>query len=213
LVAKIFREKYYPQGNFLDVNLGRRPSYAWRSIWNAKPLLEEGLIWRVGNGESIQIWGDRWIPSKGSHRIQSPVRTLPMDAKVSALLDLDTGWWKIDLVNALFNAEEAKEICGMVVCPQRREDQLVWVGTKNGEFTVRSAYHLAHEIECVDEGSCSNACEIKSVWKVIWKIKGSRVVKTFLWQACNNILPTKELLFKRCITTDPLCPICGLVRG
>jgi hypothetical protein len=37
------------------------------------------------------------------------------------------------------------------------------------------------------------------------------VVKTFLWQACNNILPTKELLFKRRITVDPLCPICGLV--
>jgi hypothetical protein len=36
-------------------------------------------------------------------------------------------------------------------------------------------------------------------------------VKTFLWQACNNILPTKELLFKRHISDDPLCPICGLV--
>jgi hypothetical protein len=125
LVAKIFREKYYPQGNFLEANLGRRSSYAWRSIWNARPLLEDGLIWRVGNGESIQIWGDRWIPSKGSHWIQSPVQTLPMDAKVSALLDLDTGWWKIDLVNALFNAEEAKAICGMAVCPQRMKDQLV----------------------------------------------------------------------------------------
>jgi ribonuclease HI len=30
----------------------------------------------------------------------------------------------------------------------------------------------------------------------------------FLWQACNNILPTKENLWKRKITNDPLCPVC-----
>ncbi|XP_059441702.1 uncharacterized protein LOC132174001 [Corylus avellana] len=36
------------------------------------------------------------------------------------------------------------------------------------------------------------------------------MVKTFMWQACNNILPTKELLYKRKIVQDPLCLICGL---
>jgi hypothetical protein len=32
----------------------------------------------------------------------------------------------------------------------------------------------------------------------------------FLWKACNNILPTKENLFKRGIVDDHLCLICGL---
>jgi hypothetical protein len=32
----------------------------------------------------------------------------------------------------------------------------------------------------------------------------------FLWQACNNILPTKDNLFKRKITDDPLCSMCQL---
>lgn len=36
------------------------------------------------------------------------------------------------------------------------------------------------------------------------------MVKTFLWKACSDILPTKELLFRRHVTLDPLCPICGL---
>ena len=35
-------------------------------------------------------------------------------------------------------------------------------------------------------------------------------MKMFLWKACSNILPMKEKLFKRRITNDPLCPICGL---
>ena len=30
----------------------------------------------------------------------------------------------------------------------------------------------------------------------------------FLWQACNNILPAKENLWKRKIIDDPLCSMC-----
>jgi hypothetical protein len=32
------------------------------------------------------------------------------------------------------------------------------------------------------------------------------VVSLFLWQACNNVLPTKENLFKKKITSDPSVP-------
>jgi hypothetical protein len=31
----------------------------------------------------------------------------------------------------------------------------------------------------------------------------------FLWRACNNILPTKENLYKKKIIDDPKCAICG----
>jgi hypothetical protein len=36
------------------------------------------------------------------------------------------------------------------------------------------------------------------------------VVKIFLWKACNNILPTKENLFKKGIGLDSKCPTCAL---
>jgi hypothetical protein len=44
LVEKIFLKKYYPGDLFLESSLGKRPFYAWRSIWNVKTLLQEGLI-------------------------------------------------------------------------------------------------------------------------------------------------------------------------
>jgi hypothetical protein len=34
--------------------------------------------------------------------------------------------------------------------------------------------------------------------------------KNFLWRACHEILPTKASLFRRKVTIDVLCPICGL---
>jgi hypothetical protein len=36
------------------------------------------------------------------------------------------------------------------------------------------------------------------------------VVKVFLWRAFINALAIKSNLYKRKITEDPLCPICGV---
>jgi hypothetical protein len=87
LVAKVYKEKYFSEVTFLDSELGSKPSFAWCSIWNSRKLLKEGLIWRVGDGESIQIWGDCWVPYPHTYSIQSPVRGLPHDSRVSSLID------------------------------------------------------------------------------------------------------------------------------
>jgi hypothetical protein len=71
LVARILKEKYFPSGSFLSATIGRRPSYAWRSICQARKVLEDGLLWRVGNGESIRIWDDKWLHSSFSHKVHT----------------------------------------------------------------------------------------------------------------------------------------------
>jgi hypothetical protein len=73
LVAKILKEKYHPNAMFLEAHIGRRPSYIWRSFWNSKKLLAYGLIWRVGDGNQIRIWRDRWalVANGGSSNLQS----------------------------------------------------------------------------------------------------------------------------------------------
>ena len=102
LVVRIFKEKYYPNSTFMDTLLGNKPSYAWRSIWNTRPFLSEGIVWRVGDGQSISIWGDRWLPVESTHAAQSPVRYLGRDAKVYELIDNNTRWWNIPLVEEIF---------------------------------------------------------------------------------------------------------------
>lgn len=53
LAAQIMKEKYYLHSDFLDASLGARPSYVWCSIFNSRDLLMEGLVWRVGDENSI----------------------------------------------------------------------------------------------------------------------------------------------------------------
>jgi hypothetical protein len=98
LATNILKEKYYLQGSFLEANLGRQPSYVWRSIWNAKRLLGEGLVWRIGNGKKVSIWSDKWAPTSTGGYIQSPIKILDQEAQVSELLDIDTNCWNMNLV-------------------------------------------------------------------------------------------------------------------
>jgi hypothetical protein len=86
----------------MESELGNRLSYAWRSIWNSKTLIKKGLIWRVGDGRSIQVWHDPWLPVPSTFKIKTRVNTLPRDAYVSDLIDRETGWWNIPLVHDFF---------------------------------------------------------------------------------------------------------------
>ena len=156
LMSRVFRQKYYPNDSFLYSQLVQTPSYAWRSIWNAKHLLLTGLIWRVGNGESVKIWGDRWIPYPSTYAIQTPPWILDKESKVSALIDENTHWWNSSLVSEIFGAEEAALIFNIPISPARQHDTLVWLETKNGEFSVKTAYHMAKENMEASNGSSSS---------------------------------------------------------
>jgi hypothetical protein len=119
---------------------------------------------------------------------------------VNELLDRDANWWNTALIHEIFQAEEAELICDLAVSPRSGVDRLI--------FTVRSAYHLAKDKYEVDKGSCSNRDSSRPMWKALWAIEGPKAAKSFLWKACSEILPTKDKLFKKNITQDPLCPIC-----
>lgn len=54
LLRRLMQAKYYPHGNIPEVR-GFLNSFSWRSIWSAKSLVSEGLIWRVGSGCSVNI--------------------------------------------------------------------------------------------------------------------------------------------------------------
>jgi hypothetical protein len=92
LAGQILKAKYCPRGSFLEATIGRCPSFAWCSILSSQELLKEGLLWRIGNRNSVKNWGNKWLPSPTTYAVQSPRTMLPMDATVSAIIDLDSRW-------------------------------------------------------------------------------------------------------------------------
>jgi hypothetical protein len=122
------------------------------------------MIWRVGDGNSIKIWGDKWIDSTYSGMIQSPVRFLGENAKVRALIDDSTKWWNYELIREVFPEDEVRRICSMVLSPLGQKDKIVWAGTKKGIFTVHNAYHKAKELYLKNEGGCSTEGNKERMW-------------------------------------------------
>jgi hypothetical protein len=84
------KAKYYPNGSFLEAQLGNQPSFAWRSIWGSGDLLKEGLMWHIGNGNREKIWMDKWVPLKHTFMIQSRPNGIEQEATFSTLIERDT---------------------------------------------------------------------------------------------------------------------------
>ena len=61
LCGQVLKAKYFPNGTILQCEARDGISYTWRSILKGVDLIKEGVIRRIGNGESVNIWTDPWI--------------------------------------------------------------------------------------------------------------------------------------------------------
>ncbi|XP_042972813.1 uncharacterized protein LOC122304620 [Carya illinoinensis] len=210
LAARIFKEKYYRKGQFVEAKIGYKSSYMWRSLLSTQALVKSGCVWRVGNGKSISIWIDRWLPNAVGFKVRSLVNRLEADSKVSSLIFEDIHSWNEVLIGEIFSRNEAAQICSVPLSWYGEDDKILWGYTKDGRFSMKSAYHLCNDMEGEGLGECSNRQAQKNVWEGIWSLVVPNSAKQFLWKAINSILPTKHNLCKRRILEDASCPICCL---
>lgn len=115
------------------------------------------------------------------------------------------------LIMENFSATEVEEICSLPICPTGLADKLIWPSTSNGNLSRKSAYHMGKNLIVQSSVECSRASTISKLWTTMWALNVPSVVKVFLWKACNNLLPTKENLFKKKKMTSVLLrPICAV---
>lgn len=208
LVAWVLKAKYYPRCNFLEARVGFCPSYSWRSIWGARHLLEAGMKWRIGDGKSVKIWHDQWIPTPTSFKVVSPVVGLHKDARVYELIDPDTKRWNNGLIDSSFLAHEGQVINSIPLNPHVCSDVLIWSGNSKGLFTVKSAYKIAvssGDSFCIGSSAVSGDVLF---WKNLWKLNIPPKIRIFGWKVCRNLLPTKSNLYHRGVKTDEGCTVC-----
>ena len=69
----MFKAKYFPRGSIFEASAATR-SYAWQSILKLREVISLGMRWKIGNGRSIDLYKDNWLPGEGSTKIVSPRR-------------------------------------------------------------------------------------------------------------------------------------------
>ena len=86
----------------------------WKAIIAGREALRTGLISRVGDGTTIDVWNDKWIPGTIS---MSPISRPPGTAiqRVEELIDTSNWTWKHEVVRENFIAPDAEAILNIPI--------------------------------------------------------------------------------------------------
>ena len=96
-----------------------------------RDVINKGAIWRVGNGELIDIWRHRWLPDLHHSKIISSQANTFVN-RVSELFVPHTKTWYPSKLALCFLPWEAEIVSQIQVCMVREEDVLIWPLTTNG---------------------------------------------------------------------------------
>lgn len=97
LCARVMMAKYFAETDFMHSTVPSPSSAIWRAIVAGREALGFGLINRVGDGSSLSIWSDKWIPNTTTMMpLFKPPN--PEVVMVSELIDTVTWTWKKELV-------------------------------------------------------------------------------------------------------------------
>ncbi|XP_062014625.1 uncharacterized protein LOC133731216 [Rosa rugosa] len=92
LIARLYKAKYFPTCSFWEAEVGESPSFSWRSILSARPLLKAGVQWCIGDETQVSIWNDRWVPECPQYLIQKP-QDCVFELVTSDLIDENARQW------------------------------------------------------------------------------------------------------------------------
>ncbi|KAG7950537.1 hypothetical protein I3843_13G118900 [Carya illinoinensis] len=161
LVSQLYKEKYFKHSQVLEAQLKPGSSYIWQGLCSVMDLVKKGLVWRVGNGNSIRIWKEKWIPKANTFEVQTIPNTLPPESTVSCLIDSNSLSWKKELIETVFNPDEVELICSLPISLRGAVDASIWGYSKKGSFMVRGAYFvdLDSKHQKFGESSGSNQAE------------------------------------------------------
>nr|AAD32950.1 putative non-LTR retroelement reverse transcriptase [Arabidopsis thaliana] len=209
LMARVFKAKYFPKERLLDAKATSQSSYAWKSILHGTKLISRGLKYIAGNGNNIQLWKDNWLPLNPPRPPVGTCDSIYSQLKVSDLLI--EGRWNEDLLCKLIHQNDIPHIRAIRPSITGANDAITWIYTHDGNYSVKSGYHLLRKLSQQQHASLPSPNEVsaQTVFTNIWKQNAPPKIKHFWWRSAHNALPTAGNLKRRRLITDDTCQRCG----
>lgn len=199
LWVRAMREKYVKNGDFLSVPVPTHASWSWKSIIKGRHIVKETASWRVGNGNDINLWFDKWVGDNSlalNHCITIPDGL--EELKVRDFILSDRSWDIVKLQDIC--SENMINIIKTIPIPvvDGVEDALHWPIGKGGKFSVSSAFD-----------AIAGRDDTRGDWSWLWKVRVWEKVKLFLWLVAKGRIMTNLERVRRHFTVDNRCPVCG----
>ena len=72
VLFQVFKACFFPTRTILEANESASSLYAWKNVLKGREVISKGALWRVEDGQQINIWGDNWLPTKSKAKVTSP---------------------------------------------------------------------------------------------------------------------------------------------
>lgn len=172
-------------------------SRIWSACKKGGPIYVKGLKWSMKNGLQVNLWLDFWLPN-GTLRslIEGPLTRDEDKVMLHQCFDIGTGW---NLQNSSFvlpdQVLESMKATPFS-CDTNSKDSLIWAYSKDGSFSLSSAYLLAKGLNPL------NLDTVSLSW--VWKTTTPPWVQFFIWLCMHNSLPIGEVLGSRGLNLNPI---------
>ena len=172
LVAK------YLTSHRLEQRRSARCSSVWSTCKRGGPIYVKGLKWNVRNGESINVWRDFWLPiGRLRNLIEGPLNRIEEQIIVNQCFDNEGAWISqiisFVLLDQVLNVIKATPLS----LNHNAEDTLHWAFSKDGIFSLKSAYMLGRNLDPL------NLVIIPIAW--VWKVIAPPKIQFFCVAMCT----------------------------
>ncbi|KAA3467739.1 reverse transcriptase [Gossypium australe] len=207
LLARVLKARYFPFTDILTAKVGSYPSFTWRSICSARELIEDGLLWRIGRGDRVNIWNAPWLPGRENIRLSGQDIRIRWTT-VDQLMQPDSATWNDELLCNLFDEDTTSRIRSIPIAGNNLEDTLVWKFEGSGAYSVRSGYRVLSSslVQATNYNPYND--EFTDFYKSLWVLKIPGKIKIHVWRLFNNLIPHFCNLAKRNLVTDTICQLC-----
>ncbi|KAF7820682.1 putative ribonuclease H protein At1g65750 family [Senna tora] len=167
LWARVLRGKYHCGNDLIPTTKATSlSSRLWKAVVRNWEHVEGGFEWRVGDGRMINFWTDAWVPSCGRlcDIALASVPTERLNDKIADFVTLsrDWEWHRFEYLVPV----HARLKIGAIMPPSNGngQDRVAWRHSKDGGFSVKSAYSSIAGLSSEDDDV---------IWRKIWEIKNS----------------------------------------
>jgi hypothetical protein len=131
--------------------------------------------------------------------------------KLSDFISEEGGEWNEEMVKQHFFDLDVADILRTPVGKPNSHDFVAWNHTKNGIFSVKSAYHLAVQRKRDRSGAAesSSSVEKHKGWLALWAAQVPGKIKVHMWRLIENGLAVGSELSHRKIKDGVVCLVCG----
>eukprot|EP00253_Pinus_taeda_P006972 PITA_06972 len=192
----------------------KHSSVIWKATVEAFHVIEQGLAWKVGDGQNVRIGRDPWVGCNASYAL-SPgllrhlgskgIITLNQVEKVGPYSIWGQTWKNAeDLgLNIRWHNEWAsfiEELQRSNVRIKNEQDVLLWAQGKTGVYSPKDGYSFLMN---------KKGWAVSEWWsKNLWKLKCPLKARIFLWCILKRKIPTWDILQSRFFIGPGRCLLC-----